>query len=755
MNHSLCTSENADSYLASSIAELRQSTSRKIILLVSGSYLLWYFLLGGGLPPDLILGFLPITAIVISAALLSARLLSTRPEFGIMVWLSTLMGVVALTLHVSQQPAVAFSLALVPLIAAVILDWPAGLAAEGLVSVFLWWASRSSAMPPLTRGDAQAIIVVSALASVLGWVTTDSLLTVTKWSLAGFRQAHKQTEEARRQRLRLKQAQEDLVLANGELGRLSDRLKVMCQIAEENRQAKAEFVASVSHELRTPLNMIIGFSDVITQSPEVYGHALPPELLADITAIQRNSRHLSRLIDDVLDLSQVEAGRMAISRAWISLETVIDESVQGVHSLFDAKELYLHVEVPPDLAPVYCDGTRIRQVLINLLSNAGRLTEQGGVQVRAWCEEQDLVISVTDTGPGIAPADREELFEPFRRPSGSDRQDRGGSGLGLSISKQFVEMHGGKMWVESQLDVGTVVYFSLPLRQPAPDMTAQDGLSRWLSPYGEYEYRARTRRSRATLPTALARYVLLDPGKTLQRLFARYLDAAETVTVQDAETAAAILKESPAQALVVNAPRPVDGMGGVLGQPDRLPYGTPTITCWVPGKEEVARQLGVAHYLVKPVTQELLLSTLSQLGEGVRQVLLVDDEQEVLRLFTRMLSSVAGRYSTLWATNGQQALDLLRRRQPDAVLLDLLMPGMHGLQVLQEKSRDASIRDIPVLVLSSCDPRGEPIMSDCLTVTRGGGFSARNLLACIESVSAALLSPDGPIGPEQRGMRAG
>jgi CheY-like chemotaxis protein len=159
----------------------------------------------------------------------------------------------------------------------------------------------------------------------------------------------------------------------------------------------------------------------------------------------------------------------------------------------------------------------------------------------------------------------------------------------------------------------------------------------------------------------------------------------------------------------------------------------------VPGEDVVARRLGVVHYFLKPITRETLLTALTGLGEGIKSVLVVDDHPEALQLFVRMLST-EDKYDVLQAKNGQRALDLLRQRQPDALLLDLIMPGIDGFQVLQEKSQDPSIRDIPVIVISSRDPSGEPIMSDTLTVTHSGGLSVRDFLACIQSVSE-ILSP--------------
>jgi len=288
-----------------------------------------------------------------------------------------------------------------------------------------------------------------------------------------------------------------------------------------------------------------------------------------------------------------------------------------------------------------------------------------------------------------------------------------------------------------EVGVGTTIYFSLPLEAPLPTVRAGGGAQRWFSPYHQYE--ARTRRSKAPVPSVVPRFVLLEEGETLQRLFNRYLDDVEVVSVRDVEDAVRELSHSPAQALIVNAPSFQE-----MPKLSSLPYDTPAVTCWVPGEDEAAQRLGVVRYLVKPVTREMLFSTLEELGksEDVESVLLVDDKPEVLQLFARMLSSAERGYRVLRATSGRQALDLLRERRPDVMMLDLIMPGMDGFQVLQEKSQDPTIREIPVVVISATDPTGEPIVSDTLTVTHGRGLSVRALLACIQAISE-VLSPSG------------
>ncbi|MBC7239835.1 MAG: HAMP domain-containing histidine kinase, partial [Chloroflexi bacterium] len=205
---------------------------------------------------------------------------------------------------------------------------------------------------------------------------------------------------------------------------------------------------------------------MITEHPEIYGPSLPPALLADIAVIQRNSQHLASLVDDILDLSRAEAGRIALMKERVTVQELVDAAVVAVKPLFDSKGLYLRAEIAPEVPPIYCDRTRVRQVILNLLSNAGRFTAKGGVELRVTYYEGDVLFSVADTGPGIAPEDQQRVFEPFEQANTSLTRSAGSTGLGLSISKHFVEMHNGRMWLESELGKGTTVYFRLPVQEP-------------------------------------------------------------------------------------------------------------------------------------------------------------------------------------------------------------------------------------------------------------------------------------------------
>ncbi len=623
----------------------------------------------------------------------------------------------------------------------------AGVAVATALTVLL--ALAPAGLLPVTHG-----VRLSALVSVWGtlgliWLTMRPLATALEWSWSSSEQSRRLLERARDYQAQLKETLRDLADANLQLTRLNRLAQGLRAAAEEARRAKEQFVANVSHELRTPLNMIIGYSEMIVRAPRTYGSNLPPALLADLDVILRNSQHLSSLIDDVLDLSQIEAGKIALTRERVVLREILEAAATAVRPLYQSKGLSLELEIAGELPPVLCDRTRIREVALNLLSNAGRFTEQGGVQVRAWQEGADVVVSVADTGPGIPAGDVDKLFRPFEQVDGSARRRFGGTGLGLAISKSFVELHGGTMWLESRLGKGTASFFRLPIETPSPD---EPGAARWFSPFWHYE--ERTHRSLAPAPVVHPRVVALESGHSLQRLLSRYQDTTEVVRVASLEEATKELARVPAQALLIND-LSVSGALERLKQPGVLPYGTPAVVCSIPDAQETVGALEIADYLVKPVSREALLATLDRLALAGKSILVVDDEPEALRLFQRMLASARRGYRVLRAANGRQALDVLHNEQVDAMLLDLVMPDMDGFRVLEARSQDPALKSIPAVVISARDPTGQPIVSEALAVARGGGISVPQLLACIQGLTQILGTAGQAADPGPTGTPSG
>ena len=627
----------------------------------------------------------------------------------------------------------------VPEEAVMFLALPAGLAAV-LIGIPCGAAAAVACSLYLLFGVSQVETILRIVAAVnvwatlwMIWLSARPLLLARQWFESNYEMSRAALEKSRDYQFQLRQALDDLTEAHHQLTQLNRLAHDLRHQADEARRSKEQFVANVSHELRTPLNMIIGFSEMALNSPATYGPDIPQSLLADLEIVLRNSQHLSSLIDDVLDLSQIEAGQMALMKENAVLGEIVDEAVTAVRPLFNSKGLTLRRDIPRNLPTLYCDRVRIRQVLLNLLSNAGRFTERGGVQVCARLEEQAIIVSVADTGPGISADEINEIFKPFQQVDGSVQSHWAGSGLGLSVSKHFVELHKGRMWLESEPGQGATFYFRLPVEEPvSPDA---DGMMRFFSPYSTYVERSHIPSLPATANRP--RLIVLEDGDDLSRLLARYLDNAELVPATSAEEALEAVAAFPAQALLVNAASVSESLERIEND-IALPFGLPVIVCSLPGAGDAADSLGADDYLIKPISRDDLLAALDRLENEIKTILIVDDESDVLRLFRRMLASAGRNYRVLRASSAPQARQIMADTMPDVVLSDLVMPEQDGYQLIAEMKADPALRDIPIVVTSARDPSSQPTVSKSLAVVRGGGIAIPQLLTAVSTLVSAL-----------------
>jgi signal transduction histidine kinase len=252
--------------------------------------------------------------------------------------------------------------------------------------------------------------------------------------------------------------QSALAIQNARLFREIEKKGHELEIASKH---KSEFLANMSHELRTPLNAILGYTELILD--KIYG-SVPEQIQAVLERVEQNGRHLLSLINDVLDLSKIEAGHLSLSLNDYSMKEVVQTVVTAVESLAAEKNLELTVTLSPEVDYGKGDEQRITQVLMNLVGNAIKFTEAGEVKVEATASNDTFVVSVSDTGPGLSKVDQQKIFEEFHQVDASSTRKKGGTGLGLSIAKKIVEMHGGRIWVESTLGKGATFSFTLPVR---------------------------------------------------------------------------------------------------------------------------------------------------------------------------------------------------------------------------------------------------------------------------------------------------
>ncbi|HEY3111520.1 MAG TPA: HAMP domain-containing sensor histidine kinase, partial [Chloroflexota bacterium] len=485
--------------------------------------------------------------------------------------------------------------AMLVLLAGTLLGKRGALLAAAAASLGFWVAP--AAVAQLDEHTRVGLVILTWGAFGLTWLMTQPLRTMLEWSWASYEHALAKTREAEAHRGELAAALKELSAVNYRLEVANAELERARAAAAEARDLKARFAAFVSHELRLPLNIVLGFSEMMVMSEQSYGgERLAPAYRGDVEAIYRAAYHLSNLVDDVLDLSEIDAHQMALEKEWCSLGEVVSEAVDVTAGLFVGKGLTTEAAVEPDLPPLYADRTRVRQVIVNLLKNAARFTDQGGVRVTAARRGSDLVVGVADTGIGIPAAALPHVFDEFRQLESAGQRRWGGSGLGLTISKRFAEMHGGNLWVESEMGRGSTFWLSLPLTSNVAALPGRQSWETW----------ARAAPSEDDPP----RVALLAPDRRLGRVVRRHLEAARVVDAAGVDDLRRLLAESRVLGLVV-AGTPERALRAEL---DRLAADHPDlpfVVCRSRGGAGEAAP-GVIDRLVKPVDRARLAAALAR-----------------------------------------------------------------------------------------------------------------------------------------------
>ena len=479
-------------------------------------------------------------------------------------------------------------------------------------------------------------------------------------------------------------------LSLAEQERLNQRLTETVEALRSASQAKSDFLASMSHELRTPLNAIIGFSDLMRMEPRTEGQVnVPAEW---IEHIYTGGQHLLELINDVLDLAKVEAGRLDLVRGPVELGHLVGELVAGMRPLADRKHLRLAASIDPIV--VDADRGRLRQVLYNLVANAIKFTPDGGhVAIGGARVGGEVQISVADTGIGIAPEDQAAVFEEFRQ-VGDPAQRQSGTGLGLALSRRLVEAHGGRIELRSALGAGSRFTVVLPGALAA----AQPGAAP----------AAAGRRTDGEVPVG-ASVLIIEDDPSAVRLLRQYLES-EGYLVRvacDGEQGLTAAREAPPKAIVLDILLPsMDGWDVLrLLKSDPSLRDIPVIIVSVVDERDVGLALGAADYLLKPVSRDALVTRLARYArrspvpmEPVR-VLAVDDEVSALALIEEALRPEG--FVVESVTSGEVALQRARSGRYDLMICDLVMPEVSGFDVVTATKADPATAGLPILILTS------------------------------------------------------
>lgn len=468
--------------------------------------------------------------------------------------------------------------------------------------------------------------------------------------------------------------------------RLYQQLELQSAELAEASQHKSEFLASMSHELRTPLNAVIGFSEVLLERMFGELNERQEDYLRDILS---SGRHLLALLNDVLDLSKVEAGHMELDPTEFSVAETVDYALSMVRERATSHSITLSRELGPGVDLVRADELRFKQVLLNLLSNAVKFTPDGGrVEVRARATDADLEVTVSDTGLGIDPADQQRIFESFQQGGRAARQVEG-TGLGLTLTKRIVELHGGRLWLASEVGHGSTFGFTIPLARPADPAGLAD----------------RTGAADDARPVV----VVVEDDHSSAELMSLHLEAAglRPVAVPNGTDGLAAVRELSPAAVILDIRLPgMDGwdvLGAIKGDPHTA--STPVVVVSVIHERGRGFALGASDYLVKPVARDDLLAALRRLvplpaDRAARRVaVFVDDDPLALEL-VRLALEPAG-WVVHTCTTANVALALIATHQPSVVLVDLLMPETDGFEVVDLLRSDPQTASTPVVVLTA------------------------------------------------------
>ncbi|MEZ4410395.1 MAG: response regulator [Polyangiales bacterium] len=510
-------------------------------------------------------------------------------------------------------------------------------------------------------------------------------------------------------------------------------LRVANQRLAENNRLKGEFVANMSHELRTPLNAILGFAQLLRLGPE--GRGLSPRQLDGVERIHRNGKNLLSLIDGILDVARIEAGVRTLHPEHFDVVEAVQSAFGELESLAAQRGVAYRMRVEGEFPVAFTDRGRLRQVVVNLLSNALKFTVEGGVELALSREGDRARVEVRDTGVGIRSEDLGLIFEKFRQVDGSTTRRAGGVGLGLNIVRELVELLGGEVSVRSAYGEGSTFTVLVPLLGP----TSRDAEP---EPAAEPDAPSASAEERAPAPTVL---VIEDNPDSAALLRVTLERAGLRVRVADNGVAGLRLARALRPAAItldIMMPR-MDGWRVLQAlRADEATAETPVIVCSIVDNRLLGYRLGASEYLTKPVDPAALLTALARVGAvpDAGDVLVVDDEH-AMREMVREALRVVG-IATREASSGEQALAMVAERAPRAVFIDLFMPGgMSGFEFLARMRSAPETAEVPVVVLTGKDVSPEErrrFGGQIADVVRKGEISLPGLAQRVRDLLPAL-----------------
>jgi PAS domain S-box-containing protein len=506
--------------------------------------------------------------------------------------------------------------------------------------------------------------------------------------------------------------------------------------ADASNRAKSQFLANMSHELRTPLNAVIGYTELLQEQAQEDENE---DYLPDLTKIHAAGKHLLTLINDILDLSKIEAGKVVLSPETIEVTALIESVATTIRPLVEKKNNALIIDCPKETGSLHADSTRVRQCLFNLLSNAAKFTEQGKVYLTITREPRQghdwLIFRVRDTGIGMTPEQLQKIFQPFVQADATTTRKYGGTGLGLTISRKLSQMMGGDISVESEFGKGTQFTLELPAQPPVVIPSP-------------VETKEETPAEPLRKPLAGNTIVAVDDDPAVLDILTRYLtkEHFHVVPVSKGTEVVRICREVRPVAITLDVMMPdMDGwsvLAALKAEPDLAHI--PVIMLTIVEDKNLGHALGADDYLVKPLQPERLMDTLKRFTAARGLALVCEDDAQSREILRRMLESDG--WSVVEAANGREALGCLEKGCPGLIVLDLMMPEMDGFEFLRELQQHAEWRSIPIVVVTARDLtaedrmflNGSMMLTGCVRrVFHKGGFTREDLLREVRDLLAA------------------
>jgi len=466
--------------------------------------------------------------------------------------------------------------------------------------------------------------------------------------------------------------------------------KAVGEMRELDR-VKNQFLANMSHELRTPLNSVIGFSRVILKGIDGPINDVQKQ---DIGSIYSSGMHLLTLINEILDMSKIEAGKMELQLEPANIGDLINSTISSIMGLVKDKPIELVQKVDANLPLVKIDQIRINQVLTNLIANAVKFTEKGNITISASLsrspeDKPEIMVTVADSGIGIAAADQSKLFQRFSQVDDSPTRKTGGTGLGLSICRSLIELHKGRIGLlSSEVGTGSTFFFTLPVEEP-----------KVVSDLNQLAHEQNL-------------ILSIDDDPQVISLYERFLQSSgyQVVAETNPEKAVerAIALKPMAITLDIMMPKK-DGWQVMRDlKKNESTRNIPVLICSILEEEEKGFSLGASEYLVKPFIQDDLIRAIHRMESNgeLHNILVVDDNPADLRLTQKMIEN-GGNYHVTAVENGRDALESLTNSVPDMIILDLFMPGLNGFDLLEIFKGDPKFSQIPVIILTGADLSSE------------------------------------------------